>query len=279
MEGWSYMSTQSGQFSQSSDAAFEVLEELGLTVSENTIFVNLLRHGSRQAGTLAKQTEISRAHVYEILERLMVRGLVSVHEKNGVKHFSALSLDELLLILQRKEFALAEKRKQLNEVISSLQDTGINFCSDPKTKSYRGAEARTRLFQELNRECPEPGIVFCSASRSALFEGDAPTKPQLFQLSHIVPLTLKVVLFSSNPIALKVVADLNLYNLIPYLGEFPVEMIVQNNRVTMIGEKNSAPCAITIEQPALAECLRMICMPLFERCKEIEDQPLIRGAA
>lgn len=273
------MSSQSSKAPKGSEAVFEVLEELGLTLSENTVFVSLLRHGSRQAGNLAKLTEISRAHVYEILERLVVRGLVSVHEKNGIKHFSALSLDELLLILQRKELALAEKRKQLNEIITSLQDTEVNFCSDPKTKSYRGAEARARLFQELTRVCPESGIVFCSASRSVLFEGGAPTKPQLLQLSTIVPSTLKVVVFSSNPLALKEATDLSLYNLIPYLGEFPVEMVVQENRVTMIGERSGAPVAITIEQPALAECLRMFSLPLFEKYKEIEDPSLIRGAA
>jgi sugar-specific transcriptional regulator TrmB len=228
--------------------------------------LNLLIFGSSQAGTLAKQSEIARPHVYEILERLVARGLVSVHEKNGVKHFSALSLDELLLLFQRKELALANKRKQLVDVITSLQQSESNFCADPKTKSYSGAEAHARLFQELNRECTDPGIVFCSADKSSLFEGLTPTKQQLFQLSQMLPVTLKVVLFSTNPETLERVADLNLPNLIPYAAQFPIELIVQSERVTLIGEKGSTPYAITIEQAGLAECFRMICEPVLQRC-------------
>src|SRR5437868_5169348 len=91
------------------ELVLNALEDLGLTPTEHAVFICLLRLGSRQASSIAKQTGISRAHVYEVLDRLTQRGLVSVHERDGVKHFSGLSLEELLLVLQRKEAALAER--------------------------------------------------------------------------------------------------------------------------------------------------------------------------
>ncbi len=240
------------------ELVLNALEDLGLTQTEHTVFTCLLRLGSRQASAIAKQTSISRAHVYEVLDRLTQRGLVSVHERDGVKHFSALSLEELLLVLQRKESALAERRKQLGEMVLSIKRPEAGLYSDPQTKSYRGAEARARLFQELVRDCEDGGIIFCSSTKSFLFDGHAPTEELLTKMLQAIPTQLQIILFSEGPAAQDLARRLGSTQVSAYAKELPAEMIIYGNRVTLIGEKMNAPNAITVDQPALFQCLRLL---------------------
>src|SRR3989338_477507 len=85
-----------------------LLKDLGLTDHEVTIFLDLLKSGSSLASEITKRTQLNRSYVYERLQRLMERGLVSVIVKNKKKSFQAASPERLLLILKERELLLKE---------------------------------------------------------------------------------------------------------------------------------------------------------------------------
>lgn len=240
----------------------EVLKDFGLSDSENTVFSTLLRIGSRQASTVAKRTGISRAHVYDILDRLVRRGLVSMHEKDGVRHFTAMSLDELILALEQKEATLAARREQLREITIALEQPASNMWADPLTKSYRGSEARARIMQELNRKEESGVLLFCCARSSLLFEGMAPSEDCLLQLVQLAPSCFTIVLFADDDSATRLADRIKNPAIVSFAGKLPAEMVVSGNRLTFIGTKSSVPCCITVEQPALATNLRVLCSSL-----------------
>ncbi len=241
----------------------EVLKDFGLSDSENAIFSTLLRIGARQASTLAKRTGISRAHVYDILDRLVRRGLVSMHEKDGVRHFTAMSLDELILALEQKEAKLAERREQLREITLSLDQPALNMWADPLTKSYRGSDARARIFHEIGRKDTNGVIVFCCAKSSLLFEELAPTADSLTQLIKLANAPFKVVLYSDDNSATELAQASSNPEIVAFSDQLPAEMIVSGNKVTFIGKRGSTMCCITLEQPALAASLRIIGISLI----------------
>ena len=65
----------------------EILRKIGLTENEIKIYLNLLISGSSTAYEIGKQTGIYRVHVYDKLEQLMDKGLVTHIYRGAKKYF------------------------------------------------------------------------------------------------------------------------------------------------------------------------------------------------
>lgn len=81
----------------------QILEDLGLTPAEAKIYLILLEQGASLAGFISRNTGIHRRSVYDAIERLIQKGLVSYIKTNNRKYFEAVSPDRLLEILHKKE--------------------------------------------------------------------------------------------------------------------------------------------------------------------------------
>lgn len=77
------------------------LSALGLSKNESIIYSTLLRLGTVQAGPLVKETRLHRMLVYEALDNLSERGLISVVHKKNIKVFQA--SDPILLLDQARK--------------------------------------------------------------------------------------------------------------------------------------------------------------------------------
>ena len=62
---------------------YKILEKLGLTETESKIYMILLRLGSTHVTPVIKKAELHRATVYDVLDRLIEKGLVSYIIKEG----------------------------------------------------------------------------------------------------------------------------------------------------------------------------------------------------
>jgi sugar-specific transcriptional regulator TrmB len=80
-----------------------LLQDLGLTQAESRIYLVLLKDGASLAGMISRNTGIHRRSVYDAVERLIQKGLVSYIKKNNRKYFEAASPDRFLDILHKKE--------------------------------------------------------------------------------------------------------------------------------------------------------------------------------
>ena len=54
-----------------------ILEELGLTKNEIKIYLALLELGTTPAGILIKKVDMHRASVYDVIDQLINKGLIS----------------------------------------------------------------------------------------------------------------------------------------------------------------------------------------------------------
>lgn len=89
------------------------LEELGLTAAESKIYLVLLQQGASLAGMISRNTGIHRRSVYDAIERLIQKGLVSYIKKNNRRYFEAASPERFLEILHKKEQDLQSIMPQL----------------------------------------------------------------------------------------------------------------------------------------------------------------------
>src|SRR3989344_1200483 len=90
------------------------LEELGLTKNEITVYLELLKLESTTTGPLIKETGLANSRVYNSLESLIKKGLVTYIVKNNVKYFRAEDPSHLLEKLE-------EKKAKLQQLIPELK--------------------------------------------------------------------------------------------------------------------------------------------------------------
>jgi sugar-specific transcriptional regulator TrmB len=96
-----------------------VLQQIGLPRNETKIYLTLLELGSTSVGQITKSSGIHRRNVYDSLERLIKKGLVTYVIKDKIKYFEAVNPSFLSNPLQIK------KNSNTNENIAVVYE-GIN---------------------------------------------------------------------------------------------------------------------------------------------------------
>ncbi|HLC93103.1 MAG TPA: helix-turn-helix domain-containing protein [archaeon] len=93
---------------------FSFLQELGLTQNEVKIYAALLSLGSAPSGKIVRECGLHRSRVYEGLNRLSEKGLVSFVKKGTITFFEATSSEKILDVLE-------EEKKQAEEKIAKMK--------------------------------------------------------------------------------------------------------------------------------------------------------------
>src|SRR3989344_8398974 len=95
------------------------LRKLGLTNGEARAYSALLELGSSTVGPIVSKSGIAYSKIYEVLDRLIEKGLASFVIKQKTKHFQPLEPRRLQEYLDKKEEEIKESRTLLNEILPS----------------------------------------------------------------------------------------------------------------------------------------------------------------
>jgi sugar-specific transcriptional regulator TrmB len=97
------------------------LKELGLTDGEAKVYVALTELGSSTVGPIVSKSKVAYSNVYEILNRLIEKGLISFIIKEKTKYFQASSPENIKEYLNRKQEEIEDNKKKLKSLISNLE--------------------------------------------------------------------------------------------------------------------------------------------------------------
>src|SRR3990167_9727851 len=67
----------------------ETLEKIGLTKNESIVYLTLVKSGTIKTAKILKKSGLNSGRIYDTLESLKHKGLISESNINGVKHFTA----------------------------------------------------------------------------------------------------------------------------------------------------------------------------------------------
>ena len=99
----------------------ETLEKAGLTKNEIKVYLALLEKGESTSGPLIKAIGINSSKVYESLERLQKKGLVSYVKKANKKYFQAAEPERLLDYIDEKKRQLDEEKEEMQKMLPELK--------------------------------------------------------------------------------------------------------------------------------------------------------------
>ncbi|MDD9954587.1 MAG: hypothetical protein OXR66_09745 [Candidatus Woesearchaeota archaeon] len=99
----------------------EQLQELGLSENEAAVYHALLQLGPSTVGPITKKAHLYRVIVYDTLEKLMRRGLVTYSLKRNWKYFTAENPRRLVEMMQEKQKTAAKLAKELEQIQADVE--------------------------------------------------------------------------------------------------------------------------------------------------------------
>ena len=103
------------------DTKIENLLDIGLTRGESKVYMALLESGSSTVGPIVKKSGIAYSNVYEVLERLINKGLASFIIKNNTKYFQPSSPESLLDYVEKREKEIERQKEIIKDLIPKFR--------------------------------------------------------------------------------------------------------------------------------------------------------------
>jgi len=220
-----------------------ILEGIGLSKNEITVFLVMLKLGESKAGAIISKCGLQSSATYNSINSLIDKGLVSYIKKGQIKHFKAASPDAIADYLDTKK---EEYLKVLPELKMLMQGEieGVEFY-----KSFRGIKT---LISELMKDAKK-GDIYRFFSIEDLGEYKLATE-RVYQPQKVIR--------NKSGITTKGIYSEKLRNITKgrsitykkYL-DFPLPPNTQilNNKVGIISWKGEQPSGILIRSKSISD--------------------------
>ncbi|MBI5223651.1 helix-turn-helix domain-containing protein [Candidatus Micrarchaeota archaeon] len=119
-----------------------ILEELGLSVNESKTYESLLSLGSASIERIALKSKVHRRNIYDVLAKLLEKGLISETFVQNRKEYRAIAPSRLLDII-------GEKERKIKWILPELEKKFSSFEEDEAAYLYRGINGFKQYLQDI----------------------------------------------------------------------------------------------------------------------------------
>ncbi len=130
----------------------QILENTNLTMSEIKVYLALLRTGSTKIGTLTKEVGLHRSRVYDAVNKLSDKGLVSYLIMKNVKFFEASDPNNLVSYIEEEREKLDEKKNKIKKIIPELEKILSPCRSRSEARVFVGKEGFKAVRRDILRQ-------------------------------------------------------------------------------------------------------------------------------
>lgn len=110
-------------------------------------FEKLFYGGKMSAGNLAKQVEVSRTSIYDLLEKLLEKGLAIEIKELNIKNFKTQSPEKIELLIGEKEEEINSAKNEL--VFMQKEYDGIKKNALPEMQTYKGRDELRQMLKDI----------------------------------------------------------------------------------------------------------------------------------
>lgn len=133
----------------------DILKQIGLSENETSIYLVLLSNGSLSAYEIASKTGIYRPNVYDKLETLLKKGLVSYVIKNSKKYFTAAEPEKIQAYLNEEQDKIKENKEILKSILPELSALASLPKIPTKVEVFEGKEGLKVFLKDITRTAKE----------------------------------------------------------------------------------------------------------------------------
>ncbi len=231
----------------------ELLTGFGLKEKEAQVYLASLTLGQTGVTEIAKQAGIQRTFTYDILEELKKRGLVSVVDTAGKKHFQAISIESFLFLMEEKFDRFKAFLPELKGLEKAVNKPGVQF--------FQGMEGiKAVLLDTLNQ--PTGSEILCFSNAQGLYT-EVKRLEQWYVGERVKREINMRFIAPNNPETMEYIKQDKKQKresrTVPQeFFPFYAEVDIYANKLAILSLDQEEPIAIIIESEAVAKTQRMI---------------------
>ncbi|MDP2926178.1 MAG: helix-turn-helix domain-containing protein [Nanoarchaeota archaeon] len=150
----------------------EKLENIGLTKGEIKVYEALLILGESTKTPIANKSGISPGKIYDVLNRLIKKGLVSVIKKENVQNFKAASPSQLKIFVEDKKEKIEQEERIVQDIMPILISKFKEHQKEENAEIYYGWKGLQTIYNEIIEELNKGDIDYAFGAT----KGENPSK-------------------------------------------------------------------------------------------------------
>ena len=136
----------------------KVLEKIGLTKNEIAVYLALLELGTTSTGPMIVKSGLHSSRVYESLNSLIKKGMVSFVLKGNVKEFTAAEPESILDLLE-------ERKRDVQDIIPELKVLKSLKKPEDKATVYEGYRGVRSVYDDIVRSLKKNDEILVFGAR------------------------------------------------------------------------------------------------------------------
>jgi sugar-specific transcriptional regulator TrmB len=129
----------------------EELTKLGLTENEASVYLALLELGSINAGAIIKKTKLHRNIVYDNLDKLIEKGLVSFVTIKNIKQFEVTSSKELKDYVEKRKEEVLNEEKIVSQLLPQIEKIRISTERKQDATIFKDQRGLKTILDEITK--------------------------------------------------------------------------------------------------------------------------------
>lgn len=126
----------------------KILKEIGLTDSESKVYMAILELKDSTRGDIVNKSKISGSKIYELLEKLQEKGLISIYLKDNIKHFKATNPKQILNYIDEKKQKIIQTEKEATLLLPELLSIYNISNESQEVELLTGLKGMQIIFEE-----------------------------------------------------------------------------------------------------------------------------------
>jgi len=217
------------------------LEEIGLTPKEANVYIALLGVRSASIFEVMNKAHVSRQRIYELLQSLLEKGLISFTIRDNKKQFTAISPERLIEIEKERETNL---RSILPELLNKYNENK----EDTQMEMFLGKEGMKTLLG-ISQKVGAP--VYILSGEGEIFETLKYFMPNFFEKRAEKGIPTKMV-YCETARKTKLKLPLTEIRYVPNEYYSPISIAIYGNNVNFIVYSEN-PLGIHIQSKEIAQ--------------------------
>jgi HTH-type transcriptional regulator, sugar sensing transcriptional regulator len=148
----------------------ESLRRLGLTEGEIKVYLALLETGRVPITLISIKTKLNRTSLYDVIEGLVKKGLVSFVYEEKKKFYKAAKPQRILEYLEEKKQELSTDEKVLKILVKELSNIKSQKEEQLNVEIYRGKKGIKTILEDIFIECKKGDEVLAFGLGGSNFE-------------------------------------------------------------------------------------------------------------
>lgn len=127
----------------------KILKKLGLSDGEIKVYQALLELGETTINNIHEKIGIDRRNIYDILNKLIEKGLISYIESNKKRSFKVSNPDKLISYIHEKKSNLDNIEKEIDVLIPDMQQIFNLNKEEFRAETFKGKEGLKAVWDDM----------------------------------------------------------------------------------------------------------------------------------